>query len=162
MNTSPLPKHHKWTTLTPLQTKFVKFNPICFGKSIWIATIYSQGERGLVEFECESNSMKQPTPYSTAKDYSFEPEYHSVCSSDDNIVLVHGNGGRIVTFNPISKQYGAAVSMPVLGFYTTSLVIDGNVHIFHGNKNEDRQYLVYSPLPSNSGTFFWYKMRYLR
>ena len=75
----------------------------------------------------------------------FSPNWHSVCGSDeDGIVIVDGYNGKLIEFNPKNKKYGAIVSIPKLGSNTSSIMINGNVHIIHGDWNSTNRYLIYS------------------
>ena len=95
----------------------------------------------MAEFDCSTDTMKESVPYPA----DFQPEYQSVCGSDESgIVLVDGKRCKLMTFNPDDKRYGAAVSMPEVGNFAASMMINGNAHIFHGQNNSDNQYLVHS------------------
>ena len=95
----------------------------------------------MAEFDCSTNTMKKPVPYPNG----FNARTQSVCGSNDSeIVVVDGQSGKLMAFNPNNKKYGAAVPMPPIGHSTASLMIDGNVHSEHGQKNSSNQYLVYS------------------
>ena len=132
---------NKWTTLTPLQARYPCRNPVCVGKSIWISTDYHDGERGMVEVDCGSNTIKQTVKYPKG----FQLWGHSVCGSEgDGIVIVDGRNGKLIEFNPKNKKYGAVVSIPKFGWNTSSIMINGNVHIIHGYNNSTNRYLIYS------------------
>ena len=107
----------KWSTLPGLKPN-PRWNPVCAGQSIWIPTEYEGGKGGIFEFDCINNTMKERIPY--PKD--FEPSGFSVCGSDGNIAIVTKD--KVMIFDTKNKQFGAAVSIPELGDYTSTLMID--------------------------------------
>ena len=105
-------QQNKWTTLPSLQSQFPYWNPICSGQSLWITTYYNDGERGMAQFDCTSNAMKQPIGYPQ----DFQPTGHSMCGINDNtIMVVDGVNGEMRTFNVKNKKFGKKISIKKMG-----------------------------------------------
>ena len=97
----------------------------------------------MTEFDCTTNTIKSHVPYP----HGFEPKWQSVCGSNDNrIVIVDGINGKLIDFNTKKRSwsYATTIYIPEVGGNTSSLVINGNVHILHGESNSDNQYMIYS------------------
>ena len=120
---------NKWTTLTPLRVDYPRWNPVSIGKSIWISKW-----DGMIEVDCESNTIKQTVSYPKG----FEPQNQSACGSDKYaIVIVDGKNGKLIEFDPKNKKYKAPVAIPKLGEHTSSIMINGYAHMIHGGKQLD-------------------------
>ena len=63
---------------------YPRWNPICIGQSIWISVDYDEGEKGMVEFDCGSNSMKEAFAYP----HRFQPEFQSISGYNRNDIVV--------------------------------------------------------------------------
>lgn len=131
----------KWNTLQGLQSRYPRWNPVCIDQSIWISVDYDHGERGMVEYCCKTNTMKQSFPY--PKD--FKPYSQSICGPNGStLVVVDGVNGKLIEFDAKNQKYGPTVSIPKLGENTSCIMAKNTVHIMHGNYNTKNRYLIYS------------------
>merc|ERR1712087_968324 len=58
----------------------------------------------------------------------------------------------------MGKTYGDAVSIKKLGWYTSSLLINGQIHIINGDNNDDNVYMIYS-METRKATEFKYNLQ---
>ena len=95
----------------------------------------------MVEFDTTNNTMKQVVPYPKG----IEPNGTVICKYKDNIiVVVDSKGGIVFTFDVTNNHFTKPITIPILGENCSVIVVGDYVHIFHGRKNDDSQYLVYS------------------
>ena len=135
---------NEWTPLEVLDVDYPDAIPITFGKSIWIATRYYSQGKGLVEYDCSKDRIRQIVPYP----HGFEPSQHTACKyKDDTIVIVDGKVGAIITFNVLTYTFTEPVSIPRVGNHCSAIAAGEYIHIFHGQHNS--QYIVFS---MNNGT----------
>lgn len=133
--------NNNWTTLTPLSSQFPSWSMGCIGSAIWISTHFGDGESGMVQYCCDTDSIIKSIRYP----YGFRPERHSVGVLNKNMfVLVDGTNGEVMTFDAAKVQYSGAVAIPKIGGGTSCINIQGYVHIMHGWYNVNNDYLVYS------------------
>ena len=138
-----------WGELKDLVAKCPEWNPLCFGKSIWISTRYNDGEKGMIELDF-ANQRKRAFTYPAG----LRPNKHVICKYDDEtIVIVDGKNGKLATFNINTHDFSDPVEIPKLGFHCSAIAIKKYIHIFHGSKNENNQYLIYSMKNGKITTF---------
>ena len=103
-----------------------------------------------MEFDIIKNTVKQVVSYPKG----CEPNRTFICKyKDDSIVVVDGKGGIVFTFNVTNNHFTKPITIPMLGENCSAIVVADYVHIFHGRKSDDSQYLVYS-LHDNKITTF--------
>ena len=99
----------------------------------------------MVEYDCTKNVIKQVVKYPD----KFYPA--TACKyKDDTIAMV--TGGSIVFFNVSTNNFSEPVSIPNLG-WCSAIAIREYIHLFHGNNNKKREYLVYSVSEGTCTTF---------
>lgn len=145
-----LPVNKPWTALKSLVATCPERNPLPFGKSIWISTRYNDGEKGMIEYDCSSKSIKQIVPYPQG----FKPLHHTICKyKEDTIVIIDGPHGSLITFNVTDNSFGKPVDIPRVGYHPSAIAVKKYIHIFHGSKNKKNEYFVYSMQKGTVTTF---------
>eukprot|EP01084_Bolivina_argentea_P239594 402669_1 len=117
------------------------------GDYIWYSTSYRVGEKGMVEYDTKSNKVVSNIPYP----HDIQPWCQSVCRYQNNIYIVNGWKGQIITFNTQTKQFCEILNIPEIGNYSSSIMIDNEIHIFNGDKNCD--HIVFNPKTQHITTF---------
>ena len=141
---------NEWTTLQTIKARCPSWNPLCFGSSIWISTDYDDGEKGMVEYDCTTNTIKQVVSYPNG----VAPSYHTVCKyKDDTIVIADGYRGVVVTFNVNTKSFSEPVPIPKVGRWCSAIAVQEYIHIFHGQDNKKSEYVVHSMNERTVNTF---------
>ncbi len=127
-----------WKERVAHSTKYIRYNLILIGESIWYSTDYNEGVKGMGEYCIKTNKIISKVPYPN----DIKPGYHSCCSYNNQIYIVDGENGQIILFNPFTKQFKKQAEIPKLGSHTSCICINGNIHILCGTNNNDK-HIIY-------------------
>eukprot|EP01083_Nonionella_stella_P103776 296718_1 len=90
-----------WKELTPAKTVFVVPELIQMEDCIWWSTYYNKGERGMVQYDLQSDKIISVVEYPK----NIKPYNHSCCKYKNEIYIVDGENGQIISFNTRNKQF---------------------------------------------------------
>eukprot|EP01084_Bolivina_argentea_P125449 222265_1 len=108
------------------------------GESIWYSAGGSCG--GMVQYSIKTNKIVSKTKYST----NIKPPInHCCCKFNNTIIIVNGDQGEIISFNPSTKQFEKKINTPEIGWKACCINMNNDIHIFHGIHN--CKHLIYSP-----------------
>ena len=126
-----------WNELTSHSTPFIHESLGAINNCIWFSTSYQYGEKGIVQYDCESDANE-----TTKYPYNAVIRNHCCCADQNNIYIVDGLKRRIIMFNPSNKKFTKIVDIPYLGKSPCAIIIDDYLHIFNGEQNT--QHIIYS------------------
>ena len=127
---------NKWTTLTPLQVDYPRWNPVSIREIDLDLEVGWDDRSGLWIKHNQTNCIVSKG-FWTAKSICLRIGY--TCN-----VIVDGKNGKLIEFDPKNKKYKAPVAIPQLGEHTSSIMINGHAHMIHGGNNSTNQYVIYS------------------
>ena len=143
-----------WNKLLSHQTLCIRDKIIYMDKTstFWYSTDFEEGERGMVEYNIKTNTMQNIIKYpqnnsSGSSTPIIKPKFHCLCAYKDLIYIIDAAGSfsepSIISFNPTTKTFKKLLKLPKLGKFPCCIEIHGNLHIFHGQRNQN--HLIYSP-----------------
>ena len=137
---------NQWRQLKSVECIRPRWNPICIGTSIWIASNSNDSAKGLIEYCCTINAIKSIVPYPT----TFRPMSHCICRYNESIILIDGSHSDqwsvILSFNISTKQFSDQwpVNISKLGSGCNAFVIGDTLHIMNGLSNQQNEYPSHS------------------
>eukprot|EP01083_Nonionella_stella_P196902 724218_1 len=126
-----------WKELTPAKTVCVRPQLIQMEDCIWWSTYYNKGERGMVQYDLQSDKIILVVKYPK----NIKPYNHSCCKYKNEIHIVDGVNGQIIAFNTQNKQFQIKTNTKKIGYGAQCIVMYDDVHIFGGYRNS--KHLVY-------------------
>eukprot|EP01083_Nonionella_stella_P091471 255752_1 len=90
-----------WKELKAGKTRNIRPQPIQMDDCIWWSTNYDKGERGMVQYDLQSDKIISVVKYTN----NIKPEGHSCCKYKNEIYIVDGRNGQIISFNTQKKKY---------------------------------------------------------
>ena len=121
----------EWNKLTP-SPNYIE-HAFSFGTSIWLLVLKNDGNKGMIEYDCITDTFNKviPCPVLTG--------YINVCRYKDDTIVIEANHPGIITFNINTKLYSEPVKMPVsVGPGANLIAVNNYIHIFHGHHNPQR------------------------
>eukprot|EP01083_Nonionella_stella_P058530 153251_1 len=126
-----------WKELTPGKTGWIRPQLITMEDCIWWSTNYNSGERGMVQYDIQSDKIISVIKYPN----NIKPEYHSCCKYKNEIYIVDGQNGQIIAFNTQNNRFQIKTKMDMIGRGAQCIAMYDDVHIFGGENNS--KHLVY-------------------
>eukprot|EP01083_Nonionella_stella_P211970 765913_1 len=90
-----------WKELTPAKTDSVRPQLIQMEDCFWWSTDYDEGEQAMVQYDIQSDKIISVIKYPN----NIKPSCHSCCQYKNEIYIVDGENGQIITFNTQNKQF---------------------------------------------------------
>eukprot|EP01083_Nonionella_stella_P092431 258785_1 len=90
-----------WKELKAGKTGCIQPQPIQMDDCIWWSTEYDEGEQGMVQYDIQSDKIISVVKYPN----NIKPPCHSCCQYKNEIYIVDGKNGQIITFNTQNKQF---------------------------------------------------------
>ena len=128
----------RWKVLRPHKTPWIAHQLILINSSIWYSTDYDKGERGMVEYNCNTNQIQQIIQYP----HSIKPVSHSCCAKGNNIYIIDGKNGEIISFNITNTTFTKQRNIFKMGGATSCILINNDIHIIGGEKSS--KHCIYS------------------
>ena len=130
-----------WNEHPSPDTYWIAGELVQIGNSIWCSTWYNQGEEGLVEFCEHGNNFKHLVSYPAY----VEATRHALCCLNNLIYIIDGKNRQIVSFNPSTYVYTMKLRIAQIGVHPSAIVINDEIHIYHGKSNNSSLSYVYNP-----------------
>eukprot|EP01083_Nonionella_stella_P162729 534447_1 len=90
-----------WKELKAAKTVDIQPQLIQVEDCIWWSTDYDSGERGMVQYDIQSDKIILVVKYPN----NINPMGHSCCKYKNEIYIVDGNNGQIIAFNTQNNQF---------------------------------------------------------
>eukprot|EP01083_Nonionella_stella_P005487 15853_1 len=100
-----------WKELTPGKTGAIQPQIIQMEDCIWWSTDYDSGEQGMVQYDSKLDKIRSVVTYPQ----NIKPKGHSCCKYENEIYIVDGVNGQIITFNAQSKQFKIKIKTEKIG-----------------------------------------------
>lgn len=114
----------------PPKTTYIRPKLMNIYGSIWYCTRDNKGEKGIVEFDTNTNTIVNIISYSS----NLLPlKEFSCCHKQYIIYIIDGLCGKLIIFDTKSRQFTESIKIPKCGGKTNSLIFHEKVHIFGGN-----------------------------
>eukprot|EP01083_Nonionella_stella_P273759 928928_1 len=126
-----------WKELTPGKTGCIRPQVIQMEDCIWWSTDYDSGEQGMVQYDIQSDKIISVIKYPK----NIKPSSHSCCKYKNEIYIVNGENGQIITFNTQNKLFKIKTKTETIGAGAICIAMYDDVHIFGGHRNS--KHLVY-------------------
>lgn len=150
---------NSWNILPSPKGKFTLWSPVRIGTCIWRSTQFNDGEKGMVQFCCVTDTIQSVADYPEG----FRPFQHTMCQCHDrSIAIVDGKSGALVLFDPIEKRFSDPIAIPKIGSGCSCVAVKDQIHIFHGGSNSNSEYAVFSVSDNEVTTFLEHKSSPLR
>eukprot|EP01083_Nonionella_stella_P118333 353256_1 len=126
-----------WKELKAGKTGNIRPQPIQMEDCIWWSTDYDSGERGMVQYDIQSDKIISVVKYPN----NIKPKWHSCCKYKNEIYIVDGQNGQIIAFNTQNNRFQIKTKMDMIGRGAQCIAMYDDVHIFGGHRNS--KHLVY-------------------
>eukprot|EP01083_Nonionella_stella_P082000 226220_1 len=100
-----------WKELKAGKTGYIRPQPIQMDDCIWWSTDYDKGEQGMVQYDIKLDKIISVAKYPQ----NIKPEYHSCCKYKNEIYIVDGENGQIISFNTQNKQFKIKIKTEKIG-----------------------------------------------
>eukprot|EP01083_Nonionella_stella_P181423 649899_1 len=100
-----------WKERSAGKTEDIQPQLIPMEDCIWWSTDYNQGEQGMVQYDIQSDKIISVVKYPN----TIKPECHSCCKYKNEIYIVDGENGQIISFNTQNKQFQIKIKTEKIG-----------------------------------------------
>eukprot|EP01083_Nonionella_stella_P127752 387015_1 len=114
-----------WKELTPAKTLYIRPQFIQMEDCIWWSTDHHQGEQGMVQYDIQSDKIISVVKYPQ----NIKPYNHSCCKYQNEIYIVDGMNGQIISFNTQNKQFKIKIKTEKIGRGARCIAMYDDVHI---------------------------------
>eukprot|EP01083_Nonionella_stella_P178395 630028_1 len=101
-----------WKELKAGKTDRIRPQPIQMEDCIWWSTNYNKGERGMVQYDLQSDKIISVVKYPK----NIKPSFHSCCKYKNEIYIVDGENGQTIAFNTQNKQFQIKTNTKKIGY----------------------------------------------
>eukprot|EP01083_Nonionella_stella_P148499 470150_1 len=101
-----------WKEVTAGKTGIIPPQPIQMEDCIWWSTDYNKGEQCMVQYDIHSDKIISVVKYPK----NIKPKWHSCCKYKNEIYIVDGENGQIISFNTQNKQFKIKIQTGTIGY----------------------------------------------